>query len=85
LCHLLNSFAVGQKLGLAVHETLFVLHASRNPQRRPNAAFVSYARWPTAVVARESAWNAVPDLAVEIISPTNLAEEIDSKIMDYFQ
>jgi Uma2 family endonuclease len=85
LCHLLHSFTSGKKLGLAVNETLFVLNASRNLQRRPDVAFVSYARWPAAVVARESAWNVVPDLAVEIISPTNLAEEIDSKIMDYFQ
>jgi Uma2 family endonuclease len=27
----------------------------------------------------------VPDLAIEIVSPTNLAEEIDRKITDYFQ
>jgi Uma2 family endonuclease len=85
LCFVLNSFAVGKKLGLAVNETLFVLNASRHLQRRPDVAFVSYARWPTAVVARASAWNVVPDLAVEIISPTNLAEELDSKITDYFQ
>ena len=85
LCHLLNSFAAGRKLGLAVNETLFVLNASRNLQRRPDVAFVSYTRWPAAVVARESAWNVVPDLAVEIVSPTNLAEEIDSKVTDYFQ
>ena len=85
LCHLLNSFAGGRKLGLAVNETLFVLHASRNLQRRPDVAFVSYTRWPAAVVAREPAWNVVPDLAVEIVSPTNLAEEIDSKVTDYFQ
>ena len=85
LCHLLNSFAAGKKLGLAVNETLFVLHASRNLQRRPDVAFVSYTRWPAAVVARESAWNVVPDLAVEIVSLTNLAEEIDGKVTDYFQ
>jgi Uma2 family endonuclease len=48
-------------------------------------AFVSYGRWPAAVVAREPAWNVVPDLAVEIVSPTNLAKEIDRKITDYFQ
>ena len=85
LCHLLNSFAAGKKLGLAVNETLFVLHASRNLPRRPDVAFVSYTRWPAAVVARESAWNVVPDLAVEIVSLTNLAEEIDGKVTDYFQ
>jgi Uma2 family endonuclease len=85
LCYRLNSFAVDKKLGLAVSEVLFVLNAQRNLRRRPDVAFVSYARWPTPVMARASAWNVVPDLAVEMVSPSNLAEEIDSKITDYFQ
>jgi Uma2 family endonuclease len=72
-------------LGLAVNEVLFVLNAARSLNRRPDVAFVSYAHWPTAIVTREPAWNVVPDLAIEIISPTNLAEEIDRKITDYFQ
>ena len=84
LCHLLNSFAAGKKLCLAVSEVLFVLNAQRNLRRRPDVAFVSYARWPTPVMARESAWNVVPDLAVEVVSPSNLAEEIDRKMTDYF-
>ncbi|MGH8066245.1 MAG: Uma2 family endonuclease [Candidatus Entotheonellia bacterium] len=85
LCHLMNSFAAGKKLGLAVNEVLFVLNATRNLHRRPDVAFVSYARWPTSVVAREPAWNVVPDMAIEIVSPTDLAEEIDRKITDYFE
>ena len=85
LCHLLNSFAVGRKLGLAVSQVLFVLNAQQNLQRRPDVAFVSYARWPTSVVAREPAWNVVPDLAIEVVSPSHLAEEIDRKITDYLQ
>jgi Uma2 family endonuclease len=85
LCHVINSFAAGKQLGLAVNEVLFVLNAARTLNRRPDVAFVSYGRWPAAVVAREPAWNAVPDLAVEIVSPTNLAAEIDRKITDYFQ
>jgi Putative restriction endonuclease len=85
LCYVVNSFAAGNKLGLAVNEVLFVLNAARTLNRRPDVAFVSYARWPTSVVAREAAWNVVPDLAIEIVSPTNLAEEIDRKITDYFQ
>jgi hypothetical protein len=67
------------------NEVLFVLNASHNLQRRPDVAFVSYARWSTSVVAREPARNVVPDLAIEIVSPTNLAEEIDRRITDYFQ
>jgi Uma2 family endonuclease len=85
LSYLMNSFAAGKKLGLAVNEVLFVLNAARALHRRPDVAFVSYARWPTSVVAREPAWNVVPDLVIEIVSPTNLAEEIDRKITDYFQ
>jgi Uma2 family endonuclease len=85
LCYVINSFAAGKKLGLAVNEVLFVLNAARALHRRPDVAFVSYARWPTSVVAREPAWNVVPDLAIEIVSPPNLAEEIDRKITDYFQ
>jgi Uma2 family endonuclease len=85
LCFLMNNFAAGKKLGLAVSEVLFVLNAARDLKRRPDVAFVSYARWPSAVVERAAAWNVVPDLAVEMVSPTNLAEEIDNKITDYFQ
>jgi Uma2 family endonuclease len=85
LCHLMNSFAAGKKLGLAVNEVLFVLNAALPLKRRPDVAFVSYAQWPTPIVAREPAWNVVPDLAIEIVGPTNLAEEIDRKITDYFQ
>jgi Putative restriction endonuclease len=59
--------------------------AARNLNRRPDVAFVSYAPWTTSVMAREPAWNVVPDLAIEIVSPTNLAEEIDRKITDYIQ
>ena len=84
LCYLINTFSVERKLGLAVSEVLFVLDSNRDLRRRPDVAFVSYARWPAPVVARENAWNVAPDLAVEIISPTNLAEEIDSKVTDYF-
>jgi Uma2 family endonuclease len=65
-----------KKLGLAVNEVLFVLNAARDLKRRPDVAFISYARWPSAVVERAAAWNVVPDLAVEMVSPTNLAQEI---------
>ena len=47
LCHLMNSFAAGKKLGLAVNEVLFVLNVARNLNRRPDVAFVAYSRWPS--------------------------------------
>jgi Uma2 family endonuclease len=86
LCLLINSFAAGKKLGLAVNEVLFVLlNASRDLKRRPDMAYVSYGRWPSGVIERAPAWNIVPDLAVEIVRPGNLAEEIDNELTDYFR
>ena len=80
----LGAFAREHKLGAVVNEMLFVLDARRDRQRRPDVAFVSYQRWPETTIARTNAWNAVPDLTVEVVSPTNLAEEIDAKLTDYF-
>jgi Uma2 family endonuclease len=84
LTYHLGSFALQHKLGVVATETLFVLNALRNLKRRPDVAFVSYSRWREDRVPRAEAWDVVPDLAVEVISPTNLAEEIDDKITDYF-
>lgn len=84
LSYHLGSFAFQHQLGLVMTETLFVLDAQRNLKRRPDVAFVSYPRWPDDQVPRAEAWDVVPDLAVEVISPTNLAEEIDDKLTDYF-
>jgi Uma2 family endonuclease len=33
----------------------------------------------------DNAWDVVPDLAVEVISPHDLAEEILQKVVEYFQ
>src|SRR5687767_13248887 len=65
LSYYLGQFALPQKLGLVVRETLFVLDAQRNLRRRPDVAFVSYPRWPEDRVPRAEAWDVVPDLAVE--------------------
>src|SRR3989442_6544790 len=81
---LLGSFASDHRLGLVVAEVLFVLDAERNLRRRPDVAFVSYGRWPTRTIPRTEAWDVMPDLAVEIVSATNSAEEIDNKLTDYF-
>ena len=80
----MGPFALKHKLGAVVTEMLFVLDAEGDQQRRPDVAFVSYQRWPEKTIARTNAWNVVPDLAVEVVSPTNLAEAIDAKVTDYF-
>jgi Uma2 family endonuclease len=84
LAYFLGHFVLQNRLGVVATETLFVLDAQRDLRRRPDVAFVSYSRWREDHVPRAEAWDVVPDLAVEVISPTNLAEEIDDKVTDYF-
>ncbi len=73
--------------GRPVHEMLFSLLGSTDRNRRPDAAFVSYLRWAKSkpLPMRGNAWEVVPDLAVEVVSPTDLAEELMQKLLEYFQ
>jgi Uma2 family endonuclease len=74
------------QLGRVVTETLFLLDPARGLKRRPDLAFVSIQRWPLQRrVPRTEAWEIVPDLAVEIVSLTNTAEQVAEKIEDYFR
>lgn len=82
----IKEHATPSKLGRAITETLFRLRERPNLQRRPDAAFVSYERWPkNRAIERSNAWDVIPDLVVEVVSPTNLAEEIPTKVREYFE
>jgi Uma2 family endonuclease len=65
---------------------LFVIDPVRDLKRRPDVAYVSFDRWPCGRrIPRAPAWEVVPDLAVEVVSPTNTAEEVLAKVHEYFQ
>jgi Uma2 family endonuclease len=86
LLEYLMPFVRTNQLGRARMETLFLLDPVRGLERRPDVAFISYQRWAkNRKMPRVNAWAVVPNLAVEIISPTNLAEEIAVKIQEYFR
>lgn len=56
-----------------------------NFQRRPDLAYISFERWPRGKsVPATNAWEVVPDLAIEIVSPTNGAYEVIEKLEEYF-
>jgi len=84
LCSLLWEFTRRENLGVVVNEMLFLLNEETKLQRRPDIAFVSYSRWPEDTVDSSAAWNVVPDLAIEVVSPTNSFNEVERKIADYF-
>ncbi len=82
----LMSFARQHRLGRAVQEVLFNLSPAVQRKRRPDVAFVSYARWPRQRgVPHAEAWDVVPNLAVEVVSPSNTWDEIVNKVAEYFR
>jgi Uma2 family endonuclease len=83
----LGGFVDVNALGEVVSEVLFSLPHATGRNRRPDVAFVSYERWakdrPLPVAG--NAWEVVPDLTVEVVSPHDLADEIMQKITEYFR
>ncbi|MFO0889736.1 MAG: Uma2 family endonuclease [Isosphaeraceae bacterium] len=75
-----------RRKGRLLRESLFILGAAGTLKRRPDLAFVSYERWPrNRPVPKADAWDVIPDLAIEVISPSNGASEVLIKINHYFQ
>jgi Uma2 family endonuclease len=74
------------RLGEVVNEVLFLLPLEREPQRRPDVAFVSFQRWPAdRAVPDTDPWPVVPDLAVEVVSPTDRFEDVFAKAREHVQ
>lgn len=79
-------FARDRSFGRAAAELLFILRAEPALQRRPDVAFVSYGRWPAdRRVPRTNAWDVVPNLAVEVVSQSNTADDIPTRVREYFE
>jgi Uma2 family endonuclease len=77
--------ATTNRMGRVVTEVLFMLAADQRLRRRPDVAFVSSERWPlNRPVPREAAWDVIPEIAVEITSPTDLIDDLMDKLEEYF-
>ncbi|WP_169975203.1 Uma2 family endonuclease [Tautonia rosea] len=86
LVALLGLHARTSDLGRVVGEMLFKLDPNRNQKRRPDVAFVSFDRWPKARrVPASHGWEVVPELAIEVVSPTDAAVDLLEKVEEYFQ
>jgi Uma2 family endonuclease len=85
LARSISLFDPAELLGEAVVEELFILKDAPMLRRRPDVAFVSRERWPAdRPMDREAAWDVIPDLAVEITSPSDLIDDLMDKIEEYF-
>jgi Uma2 family endonuclease len=80
----LQSHARARKLGHVLVEMLFVLDPVENLRRRPDISFIAAKRWPLDRLPPETGdWEIVPDLAVEVVSPNDLAEMVGLKVREY--
>jgi Uma2 family endonuclease len=82
----IDVFAEEHRLGTVVTEMLFILDREINLRRRPDVAFVSVDRWPLdRNPPAEGDWDVVPDLAIEVVSPNDIFEDVLAKVGEYFE
>ncbi len=74
-----------RRLGRVQMETIFLIDEEAKNRRRPDVSFVSYDRWSKATPVPRQVWPVVPDLAVEVVSPTDYAVDVLAKIREYFE
>jgi Uma2 family endonuclease len=85
----LSRFAEEHKLGEVIIEGLFHLPLSDDlsKSRRPDVAYISFARIAAGSPSdvESDAGELVPDLAIEVTSPSDPAEAQRAKVLEYFQ
>jgi Uma2 family endonuclease len=82
----LEQHAEAHRLGMTAQEGLFILDPVKDLRRRPDVAFVSAAKWPLDRPFPESGdWEIVPDLAIEVVSPNDVFQDVFNKMREYFQ
>src|SRR2546422_570279 len=74
----LMGFLQDGKLGMVI--SLQAFHLFGNTVRTPGVAFIRSGR----DLAKDRPIEGAPDLAIEVVSPTNTPREIDRRISDYF-
>jgi Uma2 family endonuclease len=82
----LNVFGRANGVGKAYTDMLVKLPHVVGRNRRPDVMFVPFSKWPAdRPLPPDNAWDVLPDLCVEVVSPTDMAEEITDKLVEYFR
>ena len=82
LIMLIGAFVEQRRLGVVAGEA-GMIRLSADLVRIPDVSFVSWGRLPGRRVPRVAIADLAPDLAVEVISPSNTAREMERKLQDY--
>lgn len=78
----IGSYAREHGLGIVVTETGFLLSVEPPTVRGPDLAFLARENLPPELPS-EGFWRVAPDLAIEVVSPSNTAAEIREKVLEY--
>ena len=82
----LSNYGARHHLGEAYVEMLFKLPLPADRNRKPDVAFVPYSRWPQdRMPPSTNEWDVLPDLLVEVVSPFDLVETMETKVEEYLQ
>ena len=85
----LSAYGREKKIGRARMDILYPIPTPEDDGRlrRPDVAFARFERWPEnrPVPYRGNPAEVVPDLAVEVISPTDNGDDIVSKLNEYLR
>jgi len=84
LIHFIETFLDVHKLGIALGESAF-LKLRPDLTRAPDVSFIAWDRFPDRRLSHAPVWTVAPDLAVEILSPSNTEKEMQRKLREYFE
>lgn len=80
---LLDGYVSAEDLGLVLPDgSAYILDRHPDLLRIPDVSFISWERVPEDGIP-EGFWTTAPDLAVEVVSPNDRAEDIHEKVHEY--
>jgi Uma2 family endonuclease len=80
----LETFVQKTKLGVVLGDG-GLMRVDVAQVRIPDVAFYSWSKFPKQLLPRVQILNFVPELAIEILSPTNTKKEMERKRREYFE
>lgn len=82
----LGSYGLSRNVGLPYTEMLIKLPLNRDRSRKPDVIFVPFTAWARGRrLPDTAAWDIVPDLCVEVVSPTDRAGDLTTKVEEYLE
>jgi len=83
LFHLLYTFASEQRLGIVFGDNMgYALSRGPDTVRIPDVSFVAWDRVPEAGIP-DGSWQIPPNLAVEVVSPSDQTADVNDKAREY--